>query len=109
MKKYDIKVVAHALAALEEISDYIAQELCSPQAAVNVLNSIRAEIKMLDTLPNRIPLVDEEPWHSEGIHKMVSGNYLVYFWIDEAEQTVKVLDVVYARRDQKKVLGKISK
>lgn len=104
MEQYEVKITEYALEAMRGIAHYIAYDLFSPQAAVNTLNAIRAEIKSLDTLPSRVALTDDEPWHSEGIHKMPVNNYLVYFWINEDEHIVHVTNVVYARRDQKSVL-----
>ena len=49
-------------------------------------------------------LTEEEPWHSYCIHKLVVGNYLIYFWIDEAAFTVWITAVVYGSRDQRRQL-----
>ena len=55
-------------------------------------------------MPARIKAVDEEPWHSRGIRKLIVKNFLVYFRIVEEEKTVYILNVIYARRDQLHVL-----
>ena len=104
MEQYEVKITEYALEAMRGIAHYISYDLLAPQAAVNTLNAIRAEIKSLNTLPSRVALTDDEPWRSEGIHKMPVNNYLVYFWINEDEHIVQVTNVVYARRDQKNVL-----
>ena len=104
MEQYEVKITEYALEAMRGIVHYIAYDLLAPQAAVNTLNAIRSEIKSLNTLPSRVALTDDEPWRSEGIHKMPVNNYLVYFWINEDEHIVHVTNVVYARRDQKNVL-----
>lgn len=100
MQEYKIKITKYAFSSMEEISDYITYDLKSPKAAVNTLKTIWNEIKKLSTMPYRIPLVDEEPWHSQGIHRMLVKNYFVYFWIDEVNRKVQVTDVIYAYRDQ---------
>ena len=48
-------------------------------------------------MPNRYPLTLEEPWRSEGIHKMPVENFLVYYWINEAEKAVWGTVVVYGK------------
>lgn len=58
-------------------------------------------------MPARIPLTQEEPWHSRGIHKMPVGNHLVYFWIDDAHSRVWITAVVYDRRLQREQLGQM--
>ena len=70
-----------------------------------MLDLLEKEILSLSSFPNRIPLTQDEPWHSQGIHKMVVKNYLVYFWVDENNQTVHIIAVVYGRRDQKQLLA----
>lgn len=109
MEQYEVRITEYALKAMRGIAHYIAYDLLAPQAAVNTLKAIRAEIKSLNAMPNRVPLTDDEPWRSEGIHKMPVKNYLVYFWINENEHTVHVTNVVYARRDQKNVLQDMPK
>lgn len=56
-------------------------------------------------MPLRFMSVEEEPWHSKGIRRMLEGNYFVYYVVDEAAFTVRVLAVVYARSDQLAKLG----
>ncbi len=58
-------------------------------------------------MPARIPLTAEEPWHSQGIHKMVVKNFLVYFWIDDKNLCVWVTAVIYGRRNQRQQLEKM--
>lgn len=107
MQNYEIEITEHAFSSLREISHYITYDLMSPQAAVNILKSIWDNINSLNSFPARIPLTAEEPWHGLEIHKMISGNYLIYFTIDEDNGKVQVTDVIYARRDQRNALNKM--
>ena len=34
-------------------------------------------------------------------------NFLIYFWVNEAEKTVQIIAVIYARRDQTSVLSQL--
>ena len=107
MERYEVRITEYALEAMREIAHYIAYDLLAPQAAVNTLNAIHSEIERLDMMPERIPLTEEEPWRSEGIHKMPVNNFLVYFWINEKKRTVEIINVVYAKREQKNSLEKM--
>ncbi len=60
-------------------------------------------------MPLRYPLVNEEPWRTEEIHKMSIENFIVYYWVDDAHSTVWVTAVVYCRRDQLSVLRDMPK
>ena len=104
MDSYQIIVTPDAEADLSELRDYIANVLRSPETARSYLHHLRKEIGSLSEMPARIKAVDEEPWHSRGIRKLIVKNFLVYFRIVEEEKTVYILNVIYARRDQLRVL-----
>ena len=97
---YHVRITAQAQEHLAAIRDYIANELLAPDAAKNMLLLLGKEMSSLARMPLRVKLVDEEPWRSEGVRVKAVKNYLIYFWVNEAEQTVQVFAVIYARRDQ---------
>lgn len=100
MKAYTVRITRQAREHLRGIKEYIANELFAPDAAKNTIAVLKKEIKSLSQMPERIKLTEEEPWHSEGIHRMRVKNYYVYFWIDEDNSTVQVTSVIYVARDQ---------
>ena len=102
---YEVKISKQAEHQLKEIFQYISYTLQAPGTAEKMLDLLEREILSLSSFPNRIPLTQDEPWHSQGVHKMVVKNYLVYFWVDENTQTVHIIAVVYGRRDQKQLLA----
>lgn len=105
---YVVNITKYAEEQLREIVHYIANELKAPDSALHMLELLENEINTLSQFPQRIVLVDEEPWHSEGIHKMVIKNFIAYFWIDESKMIVHVTGIVYAKRDQIKQLLKMN-
>ena len=107
MEHYEVRITEFAQNALDEIRRYLAVTLQAPQAAIHTLSLLRREIKALDTMPFRFPLTLEEPWRSEGVHKMPVRNFLVYYWVDEERKAVQVIHVIYAKRDQKAQLSKV--
>ncbi|MBQ5989562.1 MAG: type II toxin-antitoxin system RelE/ParE family toxin [Oscillospiraceae bacterium] len=108
MEQYEVRMTEKAYDSLRDIARHIAYNLMSPQAAVKTINYIRNELSKLDSMPSRIPLVNEEPWRSEGIHKMIIKKYIAYFTINENQNIVNVLYVAYGRKDQKNILRDIS-
>ena len=81
--------------------------LSPPLSADRFIDKIEGEISKLDTNPDRIVLVEKEPWRSRGLHKYVIGNYIVYFIIVEHDKIVRVMAVVPYKMDQEKQLKKI--
>lgn len=98
--QYVVKLTPQAVVQIQETIAYISKALLAPDTADAWAERLEKEISALDTMPGRYPLVGREPWKSEGIHKMVVKNFLVYYLIDDEAKTVWITAVVYARRDQ---------
>lgn len=105
--KYEVKVTRQALEQMRAILHYISYDLMAPQAADNLLDDLKSSILKLSVLPKRYPLIEEEPWKSEGIRKIVVKNFLVYYWVDDENNKVQVTAVIYSKRDQIKQLRKM--
>ncbi len=71
-----------------------------PETAAKWLDVLKREISALENLPNRFPLIEEEPWRTKGVRKQLVKGFIVYYLVDEEQRTVTVLAVIYGRRDQ---------
>lgn len=100
MNEYEVRVTRQALEQMKEIVHYISNDLMAPSAADNLLGKMRAEIMRLSNFPKKYALIDEEPWRTEGIRKIVVKNFLIYYWVDDENSRVQVTAVIYSRRDQ---------
>ncbi|MBR5344551.1 MAG: type II toxin-antitoxin system RelE/ParE family toxin [Clostridia bacterium] len=103
---YKVVITPFAEAALQATYGYIRLELLAEQAADDWLDLMEREIFNLFCLPGRYPLVRREPWHSEGIHVQPVKGYNIYYWINEEQWKVFVIDVVNHRIQQDKRLTK---
>ena len=108
MGSYRIIMTPDATDDLRELRNHIADVLCAPDTALAYIRAVRKEIAALSEMPARYRPVDDEPWHSRGIRRFLVKNSFVYYRIDEAAKTVYVLNVIYAKRDQLRVLSQIS-
>ena len=106
-EKYQVEVTPQAEEQIFQIAWYIIEEFQAPETAAKVLDRLEKELNRLEYLPERILLLDEEPWHSRGIHKYVIGNYIAYFVISEPDRIVRVTSVVMEKMNQKKQLKKM--
>lgn len=107
MDHYAVHLTPQAEEQLLEIGRYISLTLQAPGTAQALLSVLEREISSLSLFPNRIALTEEEPWHSCGVRKMPVKQYLVYFWVNEAEKSVLVSAIVHGRQDQKRQLSTI--
>ena len=106
-EKYTVKITQQAQEQIREIVSYIRFTLQAPETAMKMLDTLQEEIASLDQFPNRIPLTEEEPWRSQGIHRFPVKNYLVYFWVDEETKKVQIIGAVYGRKDQRHQLSNL--
>ena len=67
-EKYTVKITQQAQEQIREIVSYIRFTLQAPETAMKMLDTLQEEIASLDQFPNRVPLTEEEPWRSQGIH-----------------------------------------
>lgn len=105
MKEYEVRVTRQALEQIKEIVHYISNDLMAPDAAHNLLDKMEAEITKLSSFPKKHDLIDEEPWRTEGVRKIVVKNFLIYYWVDDENNRVQVTAVIFSRREQTKQLS----
>ena len=100
MEQYRVRMTDHAIGQMGETVRDISKVPQAPETALRWADRLEAEMARLGRMPGRYPLTPEEPWRSEGIHKMPVENFLVYYWVNEEAMTVWITAVVYGRRDQ---------
>ena len=105
MDKYEIVMTPDAVEDLWELRNYIADVLLSPDTALEYIHAVREEIASLSQFPARFKPMDDEPWHSRGVRRLLAKNFYVYYWIEEPIKRVFVMNVIYARRDQLQALA----
>ena len=84
---------------LRSIASYILFELKAPLAAQNITSRIRNEIRSLEEMPERYPIVEWEPWASLRMHKVPVGKYLVFYTVDTDSSVVSVIRIFYGGRN----------
>ncbi len=98
MSTFRVLYAPLALEDLRAIYRYIHETLGVPTAAQRQINRIRETARSLASLPERYSAVDWEPWASMHVHRVPIDRYILFYRIDEAENTVTVLRVVYSGR-----------
>ena len=81
-----------AIQDLDEIEQYIREELCAPDAAKNTIRKIANSCALLRSTP-RMGLSLQEKLNREIPQRyIISGNYLIIYEIDESISVLRVLD-----------------
>ncbi len=97
MKHYKIQITDKALSDMEEIYNYIAEQLLAPEVAMGQYNRIADAIETLDTFPERVKLMETEEERVLGLRQMPVDNFFVFFHI--REERVIVTNVLYSASD----------
>lgn len=97
MKTYKVLITDEALGDMEQIYNYISNDLYAPEAAMNQYNRIAAAILSLSQMPGRIRLLDSKSAELRKLRRMNVDNYSVFFTIQK--DTVIVTDVLYGASD----------
>lgn len=99
---HEIKYLPIALKDLRDITDYITHILGSPQAAMDLLNTLDNAISRLAQFPYSCRLYQPEP-RLEGEYRILPvNNYLVFYLVNEQE--VEIRRVIYAKMDIAKII-----
>ena len=85
MRKYEVKITRQALAQMKEITYYISCELCGPEAANILADKMEKAMLTLSELPQKYALLDEE------------------------NDKVQVMAIIYNKRDQIKQLQNLDR
>ena len=104
MEKYEIIVDPDAEKSLNDIFQYILNDLKSPESAKSTSYALLKAIHGLDFMPQRYAVLPEDFFEKKGVRRMQVWNYFVYFNVDESNERVNILDVLYVGREQREQL-----
>lgn len=97
--KYRVIYTEEAEQDLINIYSYISLDLKVPVIARKQADRIMDFIKGLEKMPLRHKLYRDEPWHSRGLRVCPVDNYLIFYLVDEKEQTVAIIRIMYGKRN----------
>ena len=102
---YSIIVAPRTLHDLDELSDYIGDTLCAPDAARGLVSRIVEAIGKLADFPYEGAKVHFDFVPDYEIRRVVVQEYLIFYRIDEAQHTVYVLRIRYGRTNYMRYLN----
>ena len=101
---YRLSVSTDAHNDIDEIINYIACELCNPQAAKDFLDDVHSSYCNVVKNPFMYSLCDDERLQLAGYRKIVIKNFLILYRVDEHERLVSVVRVVYSARNYAEII-----
>jgi len=101
---YKLIVSADAHRDIDDITRYIAHEICNLPAAISFLDDVEKSYRFIVENPYMYGLCADKRLQKEGYRKVPIKNYLVIYRVDEEKKRVSVVRVIYGRRDYAKLL-----
>ncbi len=89
---------------LKNIFSYITDSLRAKENAINQLKRLEKAIKDLYEFPERFKKYENDTWRDKNLRLMPVDNYLVFYTVDNDNQIVNVIRVLYATRDIDKII-----
>ena len=86
-----------AINDLKEIKSYITDDLCSEQAAVNLIKKIMMRIRQLEDFPEIGALLSSIVRIETPYRFIICGKYIAFYKLDGDE--VHIIRVLYGRRN----------
>ena len=102
--EYNVVITGEAEKDMEDIYNYIALKLLSPENAMGQYNRIAEAILQLDIFPEAFRVVDFEPERTMGIRRKFVDNYTIFYRISGSQ--VEITNVLYTPSDVESRLKK---
>ena len=99
MKKYKLVIEPLAQEDIIDIVDYIKEEFDEPKTASRYYMTIKSELYKLCEFPKRDNPILTERFPNHELRMIQIKNYSAFYTVDEKACEVKVIRVLYARRD----------
>ncbi len=99
---YKLKISPEAKDDLAESKVYIAQELCNPQAAVDLVSKIMKKIRVLTEHPGIGARLSSVVDVQTDYRFLVCANYLIFYRCEDG--MIFVSRILYGRRDYTRIL-----
>lgn len=105
MSEWKVVLTPEFKQEFKDIYAYIAEELLAPETAKRQVKRILDQIENLNEMPGRFSLVENEPWRSRGLRKMIVDNYVVFYYLNVKNKEVVIFHVFYGGRNIDELLS----
>ncbi|WP_425057881.1 hypothetical protein SCACP_24470 [Sporomusa carbonis] len=101
---YRLQFTPKAEEDLDEIYEYIFGTLSAPVAANKLADNIEKAILRLKEYPFSCQYVLDEPLKARGYRKLIVDNYLVFYLVNEVEEQVVIMRILYGASKYQDIL-----
>ena len=101
---YKLKFTRIANDDLEQIYNYISNNLSAEMAVSNLIEEIECNIMRLADFPLSGSMVLDEVLQAKGYRKLIANNYIVFYLINEEERMVIVMRIIYGGQQYQDII-----
>lgn len=94
-----IIIAPSAEADLNAIIDYIAYDLCNPEAADSLLDEIETAYDTLEAMPNAFPSCKDAYLRANGYKQIGFKDYLMIYRVEDEGDVVRILHFYHGLED----------
>lgn len=104
MRNYNVIIQPIAQKDITDIGNYIAYTLCNPDAAIKLTNKFNEAFAQISNFPESgTPLTVNLPL-LENYRFSIVENYIVFYTLDEKNETAYIMRVLYGGSDYANIL-----
>ena len=104
INEYKVKFTPVAEEDLDQIYKYIVNILFAETTANNLMAKIETGIMRLKQFPFCCNYVLDEALKIRGYRRFIVDNYIVFYLVNETEQQVVIMRILYGARDYEKLM-----
>lgn len=101
---YNLYFTQKASEDLEQIYSYISKKLFVTKVADNLLEKIENSIMGLKDFPYSCSLLSDKTLKDKGYRKLVIGNYIVFYLVNESAKQVIIMRIIYGAQSYQNFL-----
>ena len=103
-KTYNYDFTEIAESDIDEAISYIQEELSNPEAAESFVDELEKELEDICKNPKNGRIVENEFLKRDDVRRFLVKNYIAYYLIDNENNRIVILRVVYGKRDQGQIV-----
>lgn len=109
MKRYAIRYTDEAIADLGDICDFLSDAI-SETVADRTRKSIMADIRLLKSMPERVPIYDHGSIKNSGLRMYLAAKrYQAFLTVDNDAHVVFIVHIFFAASDYDATLADIAR
>lgn len=104
--QYKVKFLDEAENDILRVASYISNELYNPNAATKLIKNMRKLANGLKEMPRRHPVYEAYAPLKQEFRKIVVGNYVMFYFINDNKKKVYIAFVMNEKQDFDAILAK---